>query len=357
MKAMLLTAGLGERLFPLTLSLPKPAIPVLGRPLAIQILRWLGRSGVSGVTVNLHYLPDVMKKLIVSETGLPPIAVSFEETILGTAGALRKAADRLIGEGPILVSNADSLSDIDVRAMKRAHQASGHLATLALAPGRPGYSVVQADAHGRVVSLAGKPSVPPGRTTTRHVFTGCHIIEEELIDRIPPDRPSNIVTDVYQDLAAEGRLGAYVHEGFWWEFGSPALYLEGSLRLLDLSNRAGARITEHDPIRELDEAVAAIGPGARQHDEARFKRRAALGFASHVSKGSRLEDTVVMPEAWIGPDCHLERSIVASNVELPAGFEARDRLICLDPDGHAELPPLVERRDRLLIYPLAPSPS
>ena len=358
MKAMLLTAGVGKRMFPLALTQPKPAIPVLGRPLVVQILHWLGMKGVDEAVLNLHHLPDGIKRILGDgvNSGLPVVHYSLEETILGTAGGIRNAAAALVGDGPIVVSNADFLSDIDLESVLRTHRDSGHLATLVLIPARPGYSVVLREAGGRVLSLAGEPRADTRLAEGEWLFTGCHVIDEELLGRIPADGPRCMVRDVYQPLAAEGRLGSYVHEGFWWEFGSPELYLDGCLRLLAESpDRLKAISSEHDPLRRLGAAVAAVGPGAGFGDDVQFSGSVALGYSSFVSEGTRIENSVVMPEAWIGPRCHLKRSVIGQDVELPTGFEGSNLLVCVDPDPALELPSSTRRQDGLLIHSFAPA--
>jgi mannose-1-phosphate guanylyltransferase len=340
---MLLSAGFGLRMKPLSLTLPKPAIPVLGRPIAVQILHRLARCGVTEAVLNLHHLAGLVRQMLGAgnEAGLPPIRFSFEETILGTGGGLGKAAPLLRGNGTILVRNCDFLSDIDIGAAVEAHRRSGLPATLVLAPARDGYSRVDVDRQGRVLSLAGSPVCDPARVAGSHLFTGCHIIEEEILDRIPVGRPSDIVREVYRPLATEGGLGSFFHDGFWWEFGTPELYLEGNLRLLDLPDEQRRQVALHDPVQEMPHGIAAVGTGAKLGDAVKIDGHAALGFASYVSDRVVLRDSVVMPEAWIGPDCRLARTIVAPGVEIPAGFSIESSVVCPDP-GRGPGPDLPE---------------
>ena len=352
MKAMLLAAGVGRRMFPFTLLQPKPAIPVLGRPLVVQVLHWLGLKGVDQVVLNLHHLPDGIKAILGDGkySGLPEVHYSHEEEILGTAGGIRHAGEMLRGDGPIVICNSDFLSDIDLAAALETHLRSGRPATLVLAPGRPGYTVVRRTGAGLVRSLGSTSDSDGSQPEGEHLFTGCHIIEEELIDRIPPDGPSDIVRDVYNPLIAEGRLGSFVHSGFWWEFGSPELYLDGCLRLLgQTAANLNLISTDHDTIRQLDQACAAIGPGADFHESVRFSGRAALGYSSYISEGARIEDSVVMPEAWIGPKCDLKRTVIGQGVELPAGFACQEVMVCQDPDPTRELPPSTRREGGMLL--------
>jgi len=346
-KAMLLAAGLGTRLLPLTLAIPKPVIPVLGRPLASQILARLAGAGVRNAVVNLHHMPDRVQATLGDgrDLGLDGIHYSFEPRILGTGGGIGKVASELAGEGDVIVHNADALSDVDLPALVAAHRTSGCLATLVVAPSRPGYTEIEIDSDRRVTSIGAGGS---------WLFTGVHLIREELLERIPGDRPASIVTDVYLDLISEGALGAFVHDGFWWEFGSPASYLEGSLRLLDLPVSRIAAIAQTDPVRDLHAARVAVG------DDADFDRgvvligRVALGAASWVGDGSTVEDSIVMPGAWVPPGTHLRRTVVGAGAEIPVGSELQDVVICADPDPESEPPRGATREDGLLFAPLPP---
>lgn len=354
MRAMLLAAGAGKRMSPLTLSLPKPAIPVLGRPLAVRVLKRLGAAGIDRAVVNLHHLAGRLRELLERdvEPGMPALDFTFEERILGTAGGLRHAGSLLRDGSPIVVHNSDFLSDIDLRSALDAHRASGCPATLVLVARRRGYSTVEVDRRGRVLSIAGAPEAEPSTVTGRYTFTGCHIIEEEVLERIPEGGPSSIIP-VYRELANEGRLGSHVHDGFWWEFGTPRQYLDGVARLLELGQPELRKILDHDRIETTAGAVVALGPGCRIDPSVRFAGRSAVGMACLVGRGSQVEDSVIMPEAWVGPNCRLRRSIVGPGVELPAGFRAEDELVCADPGSLIPLPPEARRLDGLVLQPFA----
>jgi NDP-sugar pyrophosphorylase family protein len=330
MKLMLLAAGHGERMLPLTRTVPKPAIPVLGRPIAIQILHRLATLGVDRAVVNLHHLPDRLRSLLGEgkDLGLQRIDYSLEEEILGTAGGIGRAADLLRGSKTILVHNSDFLSDIDLSAVIAAHLASGCPVTLVLTGARPGYTPVEVDDEGRVVSIGGRPEPASGAGSGSFMFTGCQILDEEILDRIPSDRPSDIIRDIHIDLIGDRKVASYVHGGFWWEFGSPRDYLEGSIRLLDMPGKDLARVARTDPVDTIGDAKVALGAGADFHNGVSLHGRVALGLASLVAEGSEVEDSVIMPEAWVGPGCRIRRAIIAPGVELPAEFEVEDAMVC-----------------------------
>lgn len=327
---MLLSAGLGMRMRPLTFRVPKPAIPVLGRPMAVQILNRMKEQGVAEAVINLHHLPEEVVRVVGEgePAGLPEVQYSREETILGTGGGLGKAADLLRGDGPILIHNCDFLSDIDLQAVVTDHRASGRLATMVLAPPRPGYPVVDVDRDGSVLSIAGLPTAETGEIAGSYLFTGCHVIDESLLGRIPSDRPSCVVAHLYRPLIEEKKLGSYLHHGFWWEFGTPERYLDGSLELIDLPLQERLGVTTHDPVRDIDGGVAALGAGAILNDEVRITGRVAIGLAGLVGRNCQIEDSVIMPEAWVGPNSRLERVIVAPGVEIPANSSYKNALIC-----------------------------
>jgi len=352
---MLLAAGLGLRMRPLTQDRPKPALSVLGRPLVVQNLHRLKDASVSLAVLNLHYHPDVLRDLIGAsgQDGMPEVRYTFEDPILGTGGGLRHARDLLCGEGPILVHNADFLSDIDFAALKEAHDSSGLLATLVLAPAQSGYSAVDIDAEGRIVSLAGLPAVESQRVAGSFLFTGCHLLDESLLDRLPSTGPSNII-DLYRDLAAEGRLGAHLHTGFWWEFGSPRGFLDGNLMLLELDEAARSRVADHDPVRELAGcSIVSVGPGVELDQGVELAGRCSLALAARIGENARLVDTVVLEHSWIGPGCRLDRVIVGPNTELPEGFQAKNAIICSDLTPDREPADGVDRHEGLLIRSFA----
>ncbi len=354
---MVLAAGLGERMLPLTLTVPKPALPVLGRPLILEILRRLARHDVSSIAVNLHHLPDRLERVLgeASGLGVEDLYLSREARILGTAGGLLHAAAFLRGSGTILVQNADFLADVDIARAAAAHRVSGCLATLVLAPARPGYTAVEVDARGRVLSFGGEVAADPPRGGGRRLFTGLHFIEEEVLDLIPSRGSSDIVRDVYRGIAQEGRIGSFEHPGQWIDFGSPIDFLDGSLSLLDLPPETRTRMLENDPIRTVGRATVAVGPGADFHNGVEIRGRAAIGLAACVGEGSRIEDSLILEEAWVGPGCRLRRVIVGPGTELPADFQLEEAIVCGDSGTRDGLPAGTERRDGLLIRPLGRS--
>jgi NDP-sugar pyrophosphorylase family protein len=220
---------------------------------------------------------------------------------------------------------------------------SGCDATLVLVPHRTGYTPVAVDERNRVVAFGGK-------SAGGYLFSGYHLIEESVLELIPRGAPSDIVRDVYFDLAAKGRLNAYLHDGFWWEFGDPRAYLDGSTRVVALPSERRVHLGDFDVVREVGDAIAAIGPGADFGAPGiRLAGTLAIGMGVMIGEDARVEDTVVMPEAWVGPGAHLRRCIVGPGTEIPVNFHAENALIVTDPDPKDDLSSGVERVAGLLV--------
>ena len=347
---MLLAAGTGRRMLPLSYSRPKATLPILGRPMIQQKLHWLRAEGVDEVVINLHHMPEQVRQVVRSgdHTGALTVQFSEEPELLGTGGGLAQVASELRGEDPIVVSNSDFLADIELDALLETHRASSNLATLVLIPWRPGYSRVLRETDGQISAIGATEPVDEA-----WLFTGCHLIDPQVLDLIPADGPSCIVNDVYRPLIEMKRLGSHIHPGFWWEFGSPELYLEGCMKLLKAPREIlHAVLPERDPMRKMSGGLAAAGPGVEIDESARLVGHVALGYGSFVSEEAIVTDSVVMPESWIGPRCKLERSIVGHGVEVPASFAAVDEILTVDPGSDVELAPGIRRQAGMLLRSL-----
>jgi NDP-sugar pyrophosphorylase family protein len=352
MKAMFLAAGLGERFLPLTRVVPKPLLPVLGRPLASQILARMAAEGIDEAVINLHHLPQRLRDALGDgePLGLRALHYSLEEQeLLGTGGGLAHAERWLKGSGTILVRNSDFVADIPLAKALASHLRSGCPATLVVVPHRAGYTPVELTARGRVAAFGGKDGKARAMAD-RYLFTGYHLLEESVLEAIPRGRPSDIVRDVYMTLAAEGRLNAHVHHGFWWEFGEPREYLEGSMRLIELPTDRRSRLGDFDLVRPVGDALVAVGAGADLHAPGiALSGRIAIGLGVMVGEGAVVDDSVIMPEAWVGPGSRLRRCIVGPGTEIPVGFEASHAIVVTDPDPTSALPPGTERIAGLLV--------
>ncbi len=237
MKAMLLAAGFGTRLFPLTLDRPKPALPVLGRPLIAYGVDYLTRFGCCDLVVNLHYRGEAIVAALGDGTAFGcRIAYSHEsDEILGTGGALDHAKPLLNPTETFVVMNGKLITTIDLQAALATHRRRQALATLILKPNlrRERFSVVEVDDAGAIRGFA-----PPPDATAPDLpplfFTGIQILEPEIFDYIPRARFSHTTTDVYPRAIADGqRVVAHVAgpNEDWYEFSTLERYLDLSCHL------------------------------------------------------------------------------------------------------------------------------
>jgi NDP-sugar pyrophosphorylase family protein len=291
MKAMVLAAGLGLRMRPLTLLRAKPALPVLNRPLIHWTLAQLARSGVRDVVVNLHHLPETVIDAVGDGRAFGlRVHYSRERTILGTGGGPR-AVREVFGDEPFLLVNGDVLFDFDLRRLAARHRSSGARATLALRPNSDpsAYGPVVTDRRGRVLSLAGLPA--PARGTVS-LFASVHVMDPSLLDRLP-EGPSDTVRQLYAPLVAEGALLLGVRlGGAWYDLGRPSLYRDVQLRLLPGRDWRRSLVDRRAQTGGARIVRSVVGAGARVGASARVER-SILWDGAVVEPGARVRGTIV----------------------------------------------------------------
>jgi len=301
---MILAAGLGTRMRPLTLLLAKPALPVMNRPLLHWTLELLERSGVTEVMLNTHYLPATVKEAVGDgrKFGLRA-TYSHEPKILGTGGGPKKVRS-FFGDEPFILVNGDMVFDFDLRGLVRRHVKAGARATLALRPNPDPrrYSAIRTTKEGRVTSLAGLPRPTRG---TASLFTGIHVLDPALLDRLPAG-PSDTVRNLYAPLVAEGELVLGVRvRGKWFDIGSPSLYL-ASQRALLAAGFGGARRGV------LIHPDATVDRGARVG-------RSVIGPGCVIESGARVTGSVLWDGVRVGPRSLVRDSILASGTRVGEG--------------------------------------
>jgi mannose-1-phosphate guanylyltransferase/mannose-1-phosphate guanylyltransferase/phosphomannomutase len=304
MKAMLLAAGLGTRLRPLTYELPKPMVPVLGRPVMEHILRLLARHGFDDVVANLHYFPDLIRDRFGdgSEYGLR-LVYSYEPELMGTAGGVRNVRDHFGGETFLIISG-DALTDIDLTALWRAHKEKGGIATLALKrvddPSQLGVVIV--DEHGRIQGFQEKPD--PAEALSNLGNCGIYVFEPEIFDFFPEPEFVDWAMDVFPKLL-EQDVGFYGHEfpEYWNDVGSLEEYRQGNFDALEGRvhvDMAGLGNGEVPGDAEIEGPVF-IGQGCEIAPGVRLTGPVVIGEGSRIGENSALRDTIVWPRTEVEP--------------------------------------------------------
>lgn len=288
--AMVLCAGLGTRLRPLTLERAKPAVPLLNRPLVGWSFDRLQRAGFTAVTINTHWRPDTMVAAAQMEADALGLAlsVSHESEVLGTGGGLWQARQHgsMSPDRSLLVMNGDVYFDLDLARVLAAHESTGAAATMVVRPMPAGatYSPVEADPSGRIVRI-GKHGTSIDAPAL--LFTGVHMLSPEALALLPPGE-SGVMETVYQPLLAHGaRIQAVVETGRWLDLGDPPGYLAAHLELAPHGQ---------------------IAPTARVHEEARVLH-STVGADAIVEAGAHVIDSVIWDGVRVTAGERLERVI------------------------------------------------
>ena len=296
MRAIILSAGYGTRLWPLTEDRTKPAIPILGKPLVGYVAEYLSHYGCDEIVVNLHHRPQSVRKALGdgSRFGVKLHYVE-EPIILGTSGAIDNARALLDGDTFVVV-NGKIITDIDLNAALETHRRKKAIATLVLMPNVAceKFSIVET-ADGLLRGFGGMPAhLDFSDANPPLMFTGIQILEPKIFDYIPRGVFSHSTTDVYPKAIANGeRVAAHVANGRWFELSTIQRYLDISLQLLvgtgnSFTTGAGCEISES---AELEQSIlwdnVVIESGARV-------RRAVLGDNVKIGAGEIVEDAAVV---------------------------------------------------------------
>src|SRR2546423_1147119 len=309
MQALVLAGGEGTRLRPLTLTLPKPVIPLAGRPFLSFMLDWLRRHGVDDVLLSCGYRSHDVERVLGDIHGGMRLRYVVEEEPLGTAGLLRLAADQGVLQDRVLVLNGDCLTDIDLTAELAQHEATGAAATLALVAvdDTSSYGVVPTVEDGQVEAFLEKR---PGPAPTNRINAGAYVLEREVVERVPPGRAVSIETEIFPELVGDGLYGFDAEGSYWIDIGTPERYLEATYDLL-----AGRVESELPPRDETASLIyePCITSGAR------IGPMSVLGHHCSVGDGSTGERSVLHDDVRVGVGCMVVESVVADGARVEDG--------------------------------------
>ncbi len=309
MKAMILAAGLGERMHPLTLERAKSSLPLFNKPFILHSVDYLVRFGIRDIAINLHHQPDSITSLLKKEVS-PDLNIIFshEPQILGTAGGIKKMKDFFNNE-PFILMNSDFVSDINLDKVIEFHDKEKPLATLVLQKSETKtYSKVRAGLTGRIEEI--------GVQKGDHIFCGLHIVESEIFDHIPDEKKVDINREVYSSLLKKGvTLRAFEHEGFWFEFGNLERYLQGHM---ELALRGYGFINELLNINLPDNI----------HQQQLAPSNKIAHIRGFVFQGKRcilegdafIENSILHDNVIISGGAKVSSCIIGENVKIPAGM-------------------------------------
>ena len=308
MKAMVLAAGLGTRLRPLTYEITKPMVPVIDRPVMEHILDLLARHGFDQVIANLHYFPDSIKEYFGDR-----ISYRVEEELLGTAGGVRACGDFFGGED-FLVISGDALTDIDLGALAARHAEAGGIATLAVkqVPDTSEYGVVLHDREGRITGFQEKPS--PDEALSDLGNCGIYVFSPEIFDYFPERPFADWAQDVFPALL-ENDVPFHIHEvrEYWNDVGSLSELRQGTfdalcgelrLEMEGTEVSSGVRVADGTTLPEdaIIDGPVWIGSGVSIGAGVRLTGPVVLGDHASVGDRAQLRSTIVFPGTEIGAD-------------------------------------------------------
>jgi mannose-1-phosphate guanylyltransferase len=306
MKAVVLVGGEGTRLRPLTLTQPKPALPLVDRPFIRYMVDWLGHHGIDEVIMACGFKSDALRAALGDDVpGGPSIAYVEEDEPLGTAGPVRLAADQGLLGDRFIVLNGDVLTDLDLTALQRQHEQTGATITLALYPvdDPSSYGLVRCDEGGEVLGFLEKPD--PAEIDTDEISAGAYVIERSVLDLIPAGRAVSIEREVFPRLVGKGLYGRRL-EGYWMDIGTPERYLQASWDILE-------GIVETDFAADGGPFIAA---DAEIATDARVEPRAIVRSRSRIGSGARVSGSVLLDGCTVEAGAEVRGSILAAEVTM-----------------------------------------
>jgi mannose-1-phosphate guanylyltransferase len=343
MRAMILAAGLGTRLRPLTYVMPKPVAPVLNRPIVAWIADLIAGHGFREVVTNVSYLPEQIREVLGdgSDFGLE-VTYSEESEPLGTAGGVGKVRDFLSETDSFLIISGDALTDIDLAGMRSAHEANverGGIATLATkrVEDTTQFGVAITDDEGRIQGFQEKPE--PAEALSDLANCGIYMFRKEIFDHFPPpgqkspagddDQPTGFVDwamDVFPSLL-DGDIPFFSHEidAYWNDIGSVGEFVQGNLDAL-----AGV-VGIEPPAPQVSKGIYA--GGGSDLDGVRVSAPVLIGTGSQVGEGASLHGPVVVGDGCdLGAGAMLRECVVLPGARVPAGGLVVGGLYGIDPD-------------------------
>jgi mannose-1-phosphate guanylyltransferase len=323
-QALILAGGEGTRLRPLTSTIPKPVVPLVGRPFISYMLEWLREHGVEDVILGCGFMADRVRDVLGDGSGLGIRLRYLEEPRpLGTGGALKFAEDLL--DERFFMLNGDVLTDLDLTAQLEAHERTGARATLALVPvdDPSAYGLVRTDPEGAVTEFVEKPG--PEHTDTNLINAGAYILDRGVLDGMPPAGTNvSIEREVFPTLVGQGLFG-YEASGYWLDIGTPARYLQGTYDILEgkVATEVGRRLRESGLVlvegATVDGRVVApvvVATGCSVAPRALVGDRSVLGEGVTIGEGARVESSVLLRGVSVGAATRIRGSIIGPDVHI-----------------------------------------
>jgi len=333
LKGMILAAGFGTRLKPITDRMPKPLVPFFGAaPLHLALFR-LKLAGISEIAINSHYMADQIHRSVRPDPFDLDVRISNESAILGSGGCYAVLRD-WIGNSPIVSLSGDIISDLDVNAVWKTHQQQRAVATMVVTPTHiEGTTPIYCQGN-RVIGIGGPPDGFTSGTFTVHTFTAMHILEPRFMDLLPTTGPSSIIDQAYLLSLARGQtVAAHIHSGFWEDIGTPLSYwrahervlqhigrlspdqLFGSLGVLEVLKRQGKELKVFNVSKTVIIGEIKMGTGSRLGPFA-----VSVGPVE-VGEGSTVSHALLLPGTSIGAHEEVHDELMGQGIQITLGVD------------------------------------
>ena len=314
MKAMILAAGVGSRMHPLTRTLPKPLVPIVNRPVMEHIIRLLHRHGFDDIIVNVHYLGDQIMERFGDGSALGVrITYSVEDQLWGDAGSVKRC-EEFFGNETFLVIGGDDLADIDLTRLVENHRQKKALASIALSlvddPSE--YGIVLINEEGRITKFLEKPKGEVIFSNTAN--TGVYVFEPEALDLIPRNVFYLFGKNFFPQMLAQNRpIYGYLTASYWMDVGNLAMYQQAHIDAL------GGRARIEFPVPEVRKYVW-VGENVEIEPSARIGYPVVIGDNVKIESGAEvLENTVIGPNCLVKSGAVVRESILWEGAEIMAG--------------------------------------
>jgi NDP-sugar pyrophosphorylase family protein len=314
---MILAAGLGTRMAPISERRAKVVLPLLDEPLVLRMVRSLAAEGVTQVIVNEHAFADQVRAALEN----PPIPVDhvFEPTLRGSGGGILGARRFLESDEPFLVLNADMVIDLDLAALREAHARAGTLATMVLRDEQrkhefPTIGYGQGTSRVNLVRRITN-RIDLGDETGCGLFAGVHVLESRIFDHMPDRLYFDSMPDLYTPLLRQGEhVVAWLQpdDAVWWPVGTPRELLDANLLALEQASAEGERAVLEDPSARVEGQVSGpawIGARARVPRGAKIGPGSVIGADALVPEGAHVRDSLFLPGARPGQGTEFNRAI------------------------------------------------
>jgi mannose-1-phosphate guanylyltransferase len=334
MKALLLAGGLGTRLRPLTDDLPKPMVPILGKPLLERIILNLKKSGVDEVVISTHYKSDYIENYFKDRSKELGVKINYviEETPLGTGGAIKNAESFF--DDTFLILNSDIVSDIDYADLIKYHKRRRAQVTIASIEVRDTsqYGVIEFDNKGFITAFKEKPK--PGESNSKYINAGVYVFEPEVLKEIPANTQVSVERETYPLLLSKGyKMAIYKFTGYWMDIGTIDKYkkvhediLKGKSRFVTGLSTRGIILGENVKIHPTASIIgpAYIGDNTEVDAYATVGPYTVIGNNCRIGQESRISNSVLWDNIKVRRFARLENSVVTSECVVEVNMELKN---------------------------------